>query len=169
MATTKKPVTQAAYETALKAYVGNENKKASLTAKWADEIQKLREKYEPQVNELAAANPVHFDVVMQYCEENRETLFTAGKSIEAFGATLAYRTGTDKVEILPAYDEKAVVAGMQNKAAYAPYLNVTYSLNKAKIIAEQPKWMPKVGLMVTGSELESFSIKIIPAKKEKKK
>ena len=150
--TAKVPVTREGFETALKAYVQNDNKVCALAAKRDKDLEPINNKYDPQFEEIQKEQEELFAVVHQYCEDNRVKLFPKEKSMEEFGAHIGYREGKAKVMVLDGFDEKAIVAVMAKRAAWKVYVRNTPSMDKAALIKAKPKGTEKLGFKVGKEE-----------------
>jgi phage host-nuclease inhibitor protein Gam len=150
--TVKNKVSRDNYETALAGYVSNDNRACLLAAERDKEIEQMDSKYNPQFETLRREMEAQFAIVRAYCHQHRSELFTDAKCIEAYGASVGYREGKDKVVIQDGHKEKDIIAVMARRTAMSAYLRTTLTLDKIKIIKEKPKGLEKLGVKVVQEE-----------------
>lgn len=148
----KQKVTREAFETALQGYVHNDNTACDLAAERDKELEPINNKYDPQFEKLLKEKDDQFEVVKQYCEENRTELFAAAKSKEEFGANIGFREGKYKVMLLEGFDEKGILAVMAKRKAWQQFVRMTPSIDKGALIKLKPKGMEKLGFKVDKEE-----------------
>lgn len=155
---TTNKVTREAYETALKAYVQNNNTYAILAAKCDERVSKITAEYEDRFNDLKKSMAENFDTIQLFCETNRPELFPDRKSLEAYGAKVGFREGKEKVVLIKGFKLKDVVAKLQKLAAWKAFIRQTPELDKNALLTVRPKGMDKYGLTIV--QEENFYIEV---------
>jgi phage host-nuclease inhibitor protein Gam len=117
------------------------------------ELEPINEKYNGKFDTLKAEMESQFETIKQYCEENRKELFVEAKHIEDNNAVMGFREGKEKVIILEGFVEKDIVAVLEKRKAWQPFVRYTPALDKVKLTKEKPKGMEKLGFKVGREEV----------------
>ena len=143
------------FEKSMAEYASAEAREQSIKAKMEAEMNKVRAKYAEQLEDLAAAKEVHFNVVEQYAIEHRAELFADKKKVEAAYCTLGFRTGSPKLKLVEGFTWPMVTERCRE---FLPdYIKTTYDLAKSKLLADRGKksvssQFEKVGVQVVQEE-----------------
>lgn len=143
------------YERSMAEYAAAEAREKSIKAKMEAEMNKVRAKYAEQLEDLAAAKEVHFNVVEQYACEHRAELFADKKKVEGMYGTIGFRTGSPKLKLLAGFSWPDVTERCRE---FLPdYIKTSYDLAKSKLLADRSKeevasQFEKVGVQVVQEE-----------------
>lgn len=153
--TVVKGVSNDQFNAAMADYAKADARLGIITAKMDNEINKIRDKYQAEVNTLTEEKEKAFEVAQTYSVENQQTMFGKKRSIETVFGVVGFRTGTPKLKLLKGYNWTKV---LDNLKAYLPeYVRTTEEPAKDRLLVdrEQPEvlaGMTKVGLMVDQDE-----------------
>jgi phage host-nuclease inhibitor protein Gam len=126
-----------------------------LTASMDEQITKIREKYQDQLQECADNKAKAFDVIQTYATENKEQLFSKKRSLETTHGVFGFRMGTPKLKTKKGFTWAAVV---QLLKVYLPdYVRVAEEPAKNLLLdarddEEVAKHFSDVGLYVDQDE-----------------
>lgn len=148
----KQTVTREAYETALSGYVSNDNRARGLATLRDKAMEPINKKYSPLLEELKTAMDGQFEIVQQYCEDNRVKLFVEAKSFEEFGAHVGFREGKDKVVVLDGFKEPAIALAMKKLKKWMGFVRETPAMDKVALIKAKPKGTEKLGFVIKKEE-----------------
>ena len=143
------------YERSMAEYAAAEAREQSIKAKMEAEMNKVRAKYAEQLEDLAAAKEVHFQVVEQYACEHRDVLFKDKKKVEGMYGTIGFRTGSPKLKLIAGFSWPDVTERCRE---FLPdYIKTSYDLAKSKLLADRSKeevasQFEKVGVQVVQEE-----------------
>lgn len=156
----QKPISQKQYESAIARYAENAAASKKIIAKSEEKIKEEMKKREAALGDMPAQLEEDAAIIQRYCEDNYETLFSEGKSIQANGLTLAFRTGSPSLAFDDDAEEKDLLVELK-KRSMTTYINVKESLDKKKIIADRElkdvqRVLDKVGASV--EQYETFKI-----------
>lgn len=84
-------------------------KEQKLTASMDEQITKIREKYQDQLQECADNKGKAFEVIQTYATENKEQLFSKKRSLETTHGVFGFRMGTPKLKTKKGFTWAAVV------------------------------------------------------------
>ena len=148
-------VSREQYEQAFAEFAMADAKAQSLTAKMDQEMTKIREKYADQLAELNETKDRTFEVMQTYATENKDTLFSKKKSLEAAHGIIGFRTGNPKLKNLKGF---TWASGTNLVKEFLPdYIRTTEELAKDRLLAdgEVPKvaeLFRKIGIRVLRDE-----------------
>ena len=143
------------FEKSMAEYAEAEAREKSIKAKMEAEMNKVRAKYAEQLEDLAAAKEVHFNVVEQYACEHRAELFADKKKVEGMYGTIGFRTGSPKLALMGGFSWPDVTERCRE---FLPdYIKTSYDLAKSKLLADRSKeevasQFEKVGVQVVQEE-----------------
>ena len=161
----RKKVTAQQYQTALDAYRGNEVAAKALAAKRDTEVAKLDDKYNPLFEQYMEQQQSNFELVQQYCEENRDVLFEGRQMIKSNGVDYGFRKGKVRLALLDGQTEETVLEAV--KENLPGYIRVKEEIAKDKLLADKDtitdKDLASAGLCLTQDE--AFFIKVVESKK----
>lgn len=161
----KKKVTAQQYQAALDAYRSNEVAAKSLAAKRDKEVAKLDEKYNPLFEQYMEQQQSNFELVQQYCEDNRDELFEGRQMIKANGMDYGFRKGKVRLALMDGYTEETVLEAV--KENLPGYIRVKEEIAKDKLLADKDtitdKDLASTGLCLTQDE--AFFIKVVESRK----
>jgi phage host-nuclease inhibitor protein Gam len=161
----KKKVTQQAYQTALEAYKNDEIAARALAVKREKEVARIDDKYNPLFEEYIETQKARFDIIQQYCEDNRDTLFEGKQIIKSNGIDYGFRKGKFKVCPLEGETDESTLAGVKK---YLPdYIRTKEEIAQDKLLSDKDaipaKDLKKAGLCF--EQDEKFFVKVAETKK----
>lgn len=148
-------VTAEEFQQAMQAYATANKKAAVLVAKMDVEVQKIRDKYDPQLEPLMKETEMNFETIQRHCEENKETMFEKKRSIETLHGIVGFRTGTPKLKLLPKMNWEKVLDNLKH---YLPdYVRTITEPAKDRLLADREledvaRNMYRVGIKVDQDE-----------------
>lgn len=83
-------------------------KEQKLTATMDEQLTKIREKYQDQLQECAEKKEQAFDLMQAYATENKDQIFTKKRSIETSHGVFGFRLGTPKLKTAKGFTWPAV-------------------------------------------------------------
>ena len=140
------------YERSMAEYAAAEAREQSIKAKMEAEMNKVRAKYAEQLEDLAAAKEVHFNVVEQYAVEHRNELFADKKKVESTYGIIGFRTGSPKLALMGGFTWPMVTERCRE---FLPdYIKTSYDLAKSKLLADRSK-------EEVASQFEKIGVKVV--------
>lgn len=133
-------------------YAAAEQREQSIKVKMEAEMNKVRAKYAEQLEDLASAKEVHFQVVEQYACEHRDELFKDKKKVEGMYGTIGFRTGSPKLALMGGFTWPMVT---ERCCEILPdYIKTSYDLAKSKLLADR-------GKEEVSSQFEKLGVKVV--------
>jgi len=153
-------VTEAHYIESLGNYADAEAKERTITSKIDVEVNKIKQKYADELQRLADKKQAHFEVVMTYCSENKDMLFSKKRSMETPHGVVGFRFGTPKLKTLKGFTWAAVLEVA--KKLMPDYVRTVNEPAKDRLLADADKpevaeLLPQIGVYVDNDE--TFYIK----------
>lgn len=129
----------------------------------------IREKYADRLQELTENKDEQFDILLQYANENKDTLFAKRKSAEFTHGTIGFRTGTPKLKTLKKFTWASCLELV--KEFMPEYVRTTQEIAKDRLLADRDReevagLMPRVGIQVVQDE--AFFVEVKKEETEKK-
>lgn len=131
----------------------------------------IREKYADNLQKLTEAKEAHFDTLLQYANENKDTLFAKRKSVELTHGTIGFRTGTPKLKTLKKFTWASCLELV--KTFLPDYIRTSEEIAKDRLLADRDREevaeaMPRVGMQVVQDEAFFVEVKKEEAEQAKK-
>lgn len=130
-------------------------KEQKLTATMDEQVTKIREKYQDQLQECADKKEQAFEIMQVYATENKESLFSKKRSIETAHGVFGFRTGTPKLKTLKGFTWAAVTnllkihAPQFVRVAEEPAKNLLLEARDEELAV---KLFPEIGIYVDQDE-----------------
>jgi phage host-nuclease inhibitor protein Gam len=162
--TTKKAisgVTDADAQSAAAAYAKHTLSMDTLTAKMNEELEKIRQKYQPQISDAEENLEEPVEVLSIYAVEQRAKW--DGKSIELGGCTIGFRTNPPSVQ-KPSKVTWAYILNLMNQSkVLKAFVKVKEDIDKAAILKETDakvlKALEKIEVTIAQEELFFVDVK----------
>lgn len=148
-------VTREQADAAFSRFAAADAKEQRLTESMEEQIARIREQYEPQIQECTEEKEKAFEVMQIYAMENKDQLFTRKRSVETPYGTFGFRTGTPKLKIRNGFTWPGVT---QLLKVYLPdFVRVTEEPAKDSLLAAREdenvaRFFPEVGIYVDQDE-----------------
>lgn len=94
-------ITPEEFSEAMSIYALNDAKQCKIMAKMDEEITKIREKYQDDLESCKAVEGTQLEVIETYCKEQKKVLFDKQRHIETAHGKVGFRMGTPKLKTLP--------------------------------------------------------------------
>lgn len=148
-------ITREQADAALSQFVAADAKEQRLTESMEEQLARIREQYESQLQECAALKEKSFEVMQTYAMENKDQLFQKRRSVETAYGTFGFRMGTPKLKTRNGLGWSAVT---QLLKVYLPdFVRVTEEPAKDSLLAARDdekvaRFFPEVGIYVDQDE-----------------
>lgn len=148
-------ITRQQADAALSQFVAADAKEQRLTESMEEQIAKIREQYESQLEECAKIKEASFETMQTYALENKDQLFHKRRSIETSYGTFGFRLGTPKLKTREGFNWPAVT---QLLKVYLPdFVRVSEEPAKDSLLAARDdekvtRFFPEVGIYVDQDE-----------------
>lgn len=148
-------ITREQADTAFADFAAADARAQKLTASMDEQITRIREKYQDELQGCADRKEKAFDVMQAYATENKDQIFTKKRSLETTHGVFGFRMGTPKLKTLKGFTWTAVT--MLLKEFLPDYVRVTEEAAKNLLLdarddEEVALLFPKVGIYVDQDE-----------------
>lgn len=127
-------VTSEAAQDASQSYTSAHVKLMKLEAKMNEEINKIKTKYQDEIEKLSSDKDAQFDILETYATEQKEN-WGKLKSLDMLHAKIGFRTGTPKLKCEKGFNWTSVTTLLEEH--YPDYVRTTVEPNKEKLIADR--------------------------------
>lgn len=127
-------ITRELAEEAMSKFAQSANAISNLEARMNEDLQKIRDRYQDDLNRHNASKDEQVNILEAWAYENKDSWGKA-KSQELLHGSLGFRTGTPKVKFDRGFNTKSVTALL--KEHYPQYVRVVDDLNKEQLIADR--------------------------------
>lgn len=148
-------ITREQADAAFAAFATQDAREQKVTASMDEQITRIREKHQPDLQACADAKQKAFDMIQAYAMENRDVLFSKKKSIDTAHGIFGFRTGTPKLKTKKGFTWAAVTVLL--KTFLPDYVRTTVEPSKDLLLAARDnakvnKHFDSVGIYVDQDE-----------------
>ena len=123
------------FNEAFEQYANADAQELSTLSEIDIEINKIREKFQDDLDKLKARKEKAFEVMQVYCLEQKSTLFDKKRSFETLFGTVGFRPGTPKLKLAKGFTWPAVTNLL---CEFAPeFVRTVQEPNKELLLAKR--------------------------------
>ncbi len=108
-------ITEGQFEEAMERYASAGRREAEINKSIEEEVNDVLQKYEDELTCLSQGKCRAFEIVQNYCTNNKDNLFAKRRSIGTLHAVAGFRLGTPRLKLAKGTNWAKVVAELKSK------------------------------------------------------